>query len=316
MKDLPSFATTNIGSMPYTEADAITRLLIQTLDVPAWPQLPRLTFHENMYTQYSTALPALILDETKEKIYFNTEGDLSQAITPFYERVIAEDLDFFALPEQYAGGFFALMDLLPASDVGWIKGQVTGPISFGLTVTDQDLRASLYDELLADVIVKNTALSARWQIRELKSRRPNVMLFVDEPYMASFGSAFISLSREQVIQMLDEVFQVIHEAGALAGVHCCANTDWSVLLATQVDVLNLDAHGFINNLALYPDELNAFLQRGGRIAWGMIPNNEAIHTAPTAQLAADLLSGIEQIVQRARPYAASPCPATWIRSAC
>lgn len=93
-----------------------------------------------------------------------------------------------------------------------------------------------------------------------------MILVVDEPYLAAFGSAFISLSREEVIAMLDEVFAAIHQEGGLAGVHCCANTDWSVLMATSVNFLNLDSNGFVENLALYPDELRAFLDRGGYIA--------------------------------------------------
>ena len=51
----------------------------------------------------------------------------------------------------------------------WAKGQVTGPISFGLIVTDQNLRASLYDEMLCDAIVKNMGMNARWQVRQLKT---------------------------------------------------------------------------------------------------------------------------------------------------
>lgn len=296
---LPPFATINIGSVPHLDARAITRRLSQDLDLPGWPQLPRLTFLENMYTQFSAPLPALVLDEDRQKIHFDTTGDLSAAIMPFYERVLADDLDYFALPERHASGFHALCSSLQPQASGWIKGQVTGPISFGLTVTDQDLRASLYHEHLADVIVKNCAMNARWQIRTLAKLRPEVILFVDEPYMASFGSAFISLSREQVVHLLDEVFEAIHDEGALAGVHCCANTDWSVLLETQVDILNLDAYGYINNLALYPDELGAFLGRGGRIAWGMIPNNEEINRISAAQLAHDLRAGILAIIERA-----------------
>ena len=80
--------------------------------------------------------------------------------------------------------------------------------------------------------------------------------------------------------MLDEVFAAIHAEDALAGVHCCANTDWSVLLATQVDILNLDAYGYLENLALYPDELRQFIDRGGYVAWGIVPNNELVLTTP------------------------------------
>jgi len=227
-----------------------------------------------MYVQYSRGLPALVLDETNERITFDTAIDLSTALETFYERYLADDVDSFALTPDYAAGFYGLIEAARAVPGEWIKGQVTGPISFGLTVTDQNLRASLYHELLADVIVKNMAMIARWEVRQLRAQRPNVILFVDEPYMASFGSAYISLGREQVIAMLDEVFAAIHQEGAIAGVHCCANTDWSVLLATAVDVLNLDAYGYLENLALYPVELKAFLDRGGLVTWGIVPNND------------------------------------------
>jgi methionine synthase II (cobalamin-independent) len=252
-----------------------------------------------MYVQFSAPLPALVVDDAAEKIYFNTKDDISLALTPFYESYLAEDMEAFALPQENAQGFYEMLEVLKKTTGEWAKGQVTGPISVGLTVTDQDLRASLYNEMLADVIVKNCAMNARWQIRQLKEARPNIIIFVDEPYMASFGSAFISLSREAVIQMLDEVFDAIHAEGALAGVHCCANTDWSVLLNTQVDILNLDAYGYLDNLALYPQELSAFLARGGRTAWGSIPNQEDIWNATPAGIAERLLSGIMDLKKRA-----------------
>lgn len=290
MSHLPAFATALVGSFPHLDGEAISRRLIAACDVPVWPQLPRLTFRENMYTQYTFGLPGIVVDEAAEKVTFNTAQDLSPALEEFYARYLTDEVDSFALPAEYAAGFYAMLSALKSTSGQWAKGQVTGPISFGLTVIDQDLRSSLYHEQLADPIVKQLAMNARWQVRQLKAVRDNVILFVDEPYLVSFGSAFVSLSREQVIAYLDEVFDAIHAEGALAGVHCCGNTDWSVLLATKVDILNLDAYGFIEHLALYPDEVRAFLDRGGLIAWGIVPNNEVI-TQVTAQSLADKLRG-------------------------
>ncbi len=207
--------------------------------------------------------------------------------------------DSFALPHEYAAGFYAMLGALKSTTGDWAKGQVTGPISFGLTVIDQDLRSSLYDEQLADPIVKQLAMNARWQIRQIKSARDNVIIFVDEPYLVSFGSAFVSLSREQVIAYLDEVFDAIHAERAIAGVHCCGNTDWSMLLATKVDILNLDAYGFIEHLALYPDDVRAFLDRGGLIAWGIVPNNEVIAQVTAQSLADKLRAGFDLISTKA-----------------
>jgi len=294
-----NFLTTHVGSVPYVETNGLAEKLVRLLDVPAWAQLSRRSFRENMYVQYSSLLPAIKEDAQQEKVYFETSEDITDALETFYTPILSDDVDAYALRPEYANGFFAMLETLKQTKGDWAKGQVTGPISFGLTVTDQDLRASLYNELLADAIIKNAAMNARWQIQQLKSVRPNVILFLDEPYMAAFGSAFISLSREQVVAYLDEVFDSIHAEGGVAGVHCCANTDWSVLLATKVDILNLDAYGFVENLALYPAELREYLDRGGNVCWGVVPNNEQIFNETPQGLAERLRNGISLIVEKA-----------------
>jgi methionine synthase II (cobalamin-independent) len=297
---IKAFATTVVGSFPHIEAEGLVNQLIQMLDVPDWPQLPQRNWRESMYVQYGAHLPGVVFDEQHQKITFDTTGDLSGPLEAFYERYLADDVDAFGLLCEDAVGFYAMLEALRCAPVReWVKGQVTGPISFGLTVTDQDLRASLYNEMLADAIVKNMAMNARWQVRQLKQVCPQIILFVDEPYMASFGSAFISLGREQVTGMLDEVFEAIHAERALAGVHCCANTDWSVLLATQVDILNLDAYGYIENLALYPHELRQFIDRGGYVAWGIVPNTEAIFGVTPQALVDRMKAGLTLISDKA-----------------
>ncbi|MGB3712868.1 MAG: hypothetical protein WA996_00400, partial [Candidatus Promineifilaceae bacterium] len=300
LSTLPPFATTAVGSFPHLGGRRLSQRLARSLDIPSWPQLSRRSFRENMYIQFSARLPAVMVNDETEKIIFDTTGDLSGPLEIFYTHYLAEDLDAFGLAPQYAAGFYDMLDALKDTPGEWVKGQVTGPISVGLTVTDQDLRASLYNDLLADTLVKNAAMNARWQIRKLKERRPNVIISVDEPYMAAFGSAFISLGRDQVITMLDEVFEAIHLEGALASVHCCANTDWSVLLATTVDILNLDAYGYVENLALYPAELRAFLDRGGAVMWGIVPNNEEIFQTTPEALGGRLREGMRLIAGKAQ----------------
>ncbi len=300
MSFAPNYSTALLGSFPHLDGSQLYPRLAAELDIPTWPQFPRRNFRENMYVQFSLSLPAVKLDEAGQKITLDTESDLAPALEQFYTHYLADDLDYFALTPTYASGFQGLLVELALRPPAWVKGQVTGPVSFGLTVTDQRLRSILYDETLADVIVKNMAMSARWQARKLQQVCPNVILFVDEPYMASFGSAYVSLSAGQVVGMLDEVFAAIHAEGALAGVHCCGNTDWSVLLATQVDILNLDAYGYLETLALYPHELRSFLDRGGYLAWGLIPNDEEVCRATPAGLVAHLREGLQTIAGKAQ----------------
>ncbi len=296
----PNFQTTHAGSLPHTEIDDnLCRWLLEVTDIPAWPQLPRRSFRESIYNQYSAGLPGLVIDNVNEKVYLDTSGDLTGDLEAFYQRCLADEVDSFGFGPEEAIGFSGLLECLRTTPGEWAKGQVMGPFSFGLTVTDQNLRATLYNETLADTIVKNIGMKARWQVRQLKALRPNVLICVDEPYMVQWGSAYVNVSAEQVRAMLEEVLGAIHQEGAIAGVHCCGNTDWSLLLGTPIDFLNLDAYNCLEQLALYPEELRAFLDRGGVVAWGIVPNNEDIYHETPRSLAQRLWRGMEGIEAKA-----------------
>jgi hypothetical protein len=257
-----------VGSLPYTDPATACQLGLDTLDIPTWPQLPRRTFLENMYVQFSERFPGVVVN--KERIYVDREQDLDPALEELYVAYLMNDLDYAVITPEYAAGlhrFLALeLDGVPA-----VKGQVTGPVSWGLMVADHNRKPVLYDDVLAEAVSKHLRLKATWMEQKLRKLSSQTIIFVDEPYMSSFGSAFVSLSRNQVITLMEEVFAGIE---GLKGVHCCGNTDWSVLLSTAVDILNLDAYGYAEALALYPEEVGSFLERGGMIAWGIAPASD------------------------------------------
>jgi hypothetical protein len=66
---------------------------------------------------------------------------------------------------------------------------------------------------------------------------------------------------------------LIHKENAYAGVHCCENTDWSILLTSDIDVLSFDAYGFFDRVFLYKEDVKKFIQRGGTLAWGIVPTH-------------------------------------------
>jgi len=165
-------------------------------------------------------------------------------------------------------------------------------------VVDQNRRPILYDEVLADAVAKHLRLKAAWQERELRLLCPTVITFVDEPYMASFGSAFVSLGREQAITLLEEVLAGIQ---GIKGAHCCGNTDWSILLSTSIDILSLDAYEYAQALSLYPGEVEAFLERGGIIAWGIVPTSEQVYQETVESLVEKLHQAMNLLVKKGIP---------------
>ncbi len=288
---LPPFLPTGVGSLPHTDPDRAVKLVLSRLpEVPCWPQLPRRSFLENMYVQYAAGLPGASVDGEK-LVVEGGERREAEALA-FYERFLSEDPSSFAVPGDRAAG---LHGLLAAGRGGSsaVKGQVTGPISFGLMVTDRGKKPIFYDPVGRDILVKHLLRVAQWQVGELSRLSSTVILVLDEPDLASVGSAILSLSREEVVACLDEIFDGL--PGTIRGVHCCANTDWGLVLQTRLDYLSFDAYGYADSLLLYPEEVRAFLARGGRLAFGIVPTSSERIAAESAE---SLAERMEEILSR------------------
>ena len=261
---------TAIGSMPHVGPRAACSLVLTHLpEIPAWPQLPQRSFLENMYVQYSEGFPGVMLED--ERIWVDRSQDLSKPLEQLYADYLDNNSGNRAISQDYAAGLHIFLDGAKSGGIRAVKGQVTGPFSFGLTVADQDQRPVLYDEVLADALAKHLRLKATWMEKALGAISPNTIIFIDEPYLSSLGSAFVSIPREQVIALLEETLGGI---SGLKAIHCCGNTDWSLILQTSIDILSFDAYSYGESLSLYPSEVKEFLGRGGVIAWGIVPNDE------------------------------------------
>jgi len=294
---VPRALATGMGSMPHTETREAMRVMFQNFPtIPCWPQLPKRDFRENMYAQFSEGLAGVQMDVPHEWLGLVKDDGMMAQVEVFYARYLADDPDLFAVGPEYAAGLYALRDYPTAlKNAKWIKGQVTGPISFGLKVVDQTLKPMLYDEALRDVLVKHLARKAQWQEKFL-SELGQPIIFVDEPSLALIGASVVALNRDEVVRDLEEVFSVLH---CIKGTHCCGNTDWSMLLQTSVNVISFDAYNYAENLALFADDVKRFLARGGVLAWGIVPTLEVQIARETAEsLVARLDAAMNLLVKK------------------
>ena len=294
----PKLLPLHLGSLPHVDPQAACDLVIENFPhISTWPQLPKRAFLENMYVQFSEGFPGVVLED--ERIYVDRSRDLDPDLERLYLAYLENDLSYGATSPDYAAGLATLSQKLSAISHQplAIKGQVTGPISWGLTVVDQDRRPVLYDDILADALAKHLRLKAAWQEQELRQIAPTTIVFIDEPYMSAFGSAYISLNRERVITLLEEVFAGLT---GLKGTHCCGNTDWSLLLSTSAEIISFDTYHYAQAFALYAEDVRAFLKRDGIIAWGIVPadNEEALMSETVESLAARLHEAMNLLVRK------------------
>ena len=290
--------STAIGSLPHQNVQQVTELVMNTFTVaPFWPQMPKRDFREGMYIQYSEGLPGATIDQEKQRIYFSKDGEFSSVKDKFMEALMQDDLNAFAMSTEYASGFQAFLEACKhgTGTPPMVKGQITGPISLGLTVTDEKNRSILYDPEFEEIITHGLMMKARWQAKKLLEVAPQALIFIDEPYLASFGSAFISLEREQVIQTIALISDAIKGEGVKSGAHCCGNTDWTLLMEAGVDIINFDAVSYADSLTLYPEQLLSYLQGGGSLAWGVVPNSNSIREETTASVVKRFWGGIHAL---------------------
>ncbi|MFH1479435.1 MAG: hypothetical protein ABIG92_06675 [Candidatus Omnitrophota bacterium] len=301
MKIKERFLTTGIGSLPFLDPKKGIDLVYSKFDIPFWPQLPKLGFKENMYTQFAIGLPNLKVDEKNKKIFVDTKNDLSEGLGKIFEAYLSEDHDALGLTEDVARGFFEFLGVFKGKKTDYIKGHITGPISFGLGVTDEAGKSIIYNDALKEGLIKLLEIKACYQIQKLKNISKNVIIFIDEPYLTSFGSSFVSLERKDIILAISAIADKIRSKGAFSGIHCCGNTDWSLLAETGVDIINFDAYQYAEGISLYPEEIRRFLNRGGYLAWGIVPTSEAILKEDENSLCNKLSFGIEMLHKKGIP---------------
>jgi methionine synthase II (cobalamin-independent) len=297
---------TLIGSLPLADhKEALDLILEHVPDIPTWAQLP-VHSHEGMMVQFTPGLPGICHE--KDKLFVNTEGEtFDRELLHFYEDFMAVseekiklDDSRFALTEDTARGFFTLLKRLGSSAFSpvAVKGHITGPFTFCTGIFDQDKRALFYEPQIRDAAVKLLAMKARWQAERLAVFQKPVIIFFDEPALAGFGSSeFTSISREEVGQCFEEVFEPVHQVGGLTGVHVCANTDWSLVLDSSADIVSFDAYGYFDRFILYPDQIKAFVEAGKILAWGMVPtlNADDLEKETTASLVRQFKDKIKQV---------------------
>jgi hypothetical protein len=295
----PNCLASAVGSMPHRDAERALDIVMSALpEAPIWPQLSGRGLDEHMEVQYAEGMPRRVIDREKDRMYFDTSGDYSEEFAAFYEAYLTAmdaedgtgDCSALAISAGHAAGLYALEDRLEARGITppCIKLHTTGPVSFSLTIVDETKRALYYHEEFRDMIVKALAMKCRWQIQRFRPRAGKcVICFVDEPILSAFGSStYVSVSREDVVAMLAEVIEAIHADGAVAGVHCCGNTDWSLVIEAGADIVNFDAFDYGETIAMYPAAVKRHLEAGGALAWGVVPTSAAVREQTVDSLAA------------------------------
>jgi hypothetical protein len=295
----PSFLATGIGSVPNLHVgQTCLEILTHLPEVPFWPQFPRRTPLEDMNLQFTEGLPLIEVDVQGGRPVLSSR-DRASELAAFYEHLFAEHEEHFALSKEYAPGFHELIALLrkePERYGPYFKGQTVGPVTFSMAVRDHEGKALIHDPEMVEAVSRGLAIKALWQVRQITACGKEPLLFLDEPSLTGFGSAFSSIQRDEVIRLLGEFMDYLRERCPVRiGIHCCGNTDWSMIMEARPDIVSFDAFNYMDYFLLYREEILRFIRNGGSIAWGIVPTGEEIHGASVEGLLSKLSQGLNRL---------------------
>jgi hypothetical protein len=269
---------TGVGALPHTDPKQACDDVLALF--PAFPYIPTLPDRgqlESIVFNDSEQLPGRIIRD--DRLLFDSSKDQTGAMEKVYMDYVEGNFSDYGLHREYASAFIEMMSRkLPGVQV--LKCQVTGPVTFGMQVVDADKRPIYYDSQMADVLSKMIALKARWCEQEMKKNTgvSETLVVLNEPYLASLGSSVVPVDKETVRAGWEDITALVE--GGL-GIHCCSNTDWEFVLGLNPSVVSIDAYTTAKEFLLYSDAVISYMERGGIVAWGIVPADTKLFVTET-----------------------------------
>lgn len=271
---------TGIGSLPFVDLKKSIEFIKRYFkDIPFLPQLPKLNFREDMNIQMIEKMPGIKLKERKIIFSYSEEDILNS-----YQKIEENDIEYFKISKEFGIGIYELLNT--TFEGFFLKGQLSGPITFLSTVKDIEGKPLIFNEIFEDIFIKILGMKGLWLAHKIEERKKIPIIFYDEPVMASFGSAFFPIDKNRIMNIFTELIKFLRERNnnVLLGIHCCGNTDWNIFLNLDIDILSFDAFAYFENFFIYWDEIKKFLQNGKIIAFGIVPSTDEIENINFEQI--------------------------------
>jgi hypothetical protein len=255
-------ATTAMGIMPHEDVDKALDLAFST-DIPFWPQLPKLSYYEDMYVQAMEHFPGVVIDEANQRIYVNTEKFMDD-IPAYLEQ--EDSPERFKLSPQFSLVYreFLARDLSACRSV---RGQLISPVSLSLKIYDENGKPIAYNDEVRSLAFSFIQKKVNVQAEELRQRNERAFVWVDDPGLEFIFNALCGYDNVKAKNELTGFFEGIEGP---RGIHLCGRPDWDFLFSLPVEIVSFNAFAFGETAATY-ETVRRFIENGNIISWGIVP---------------------------------------------
>jgi hypothetical protein len=251
-----------MGIMPHDNVDDALKLAL-SVDIPFWPQLPKLSFYEDMYVQAMENFPGVVIDQDRLRIFVDTDRFLEK-IPQYLER--EDDPSFFILSDRFSQVYQRFLSLNLVSYMS-IRGQIISPVSLMLKIVDENGKPIVYNDEVRAFTYTFIQKKLNAQYVELSEKNTNAFVWIDDPGLESIFNAMCGYDNVKAKEELTDFFDGVHGP---RGLHLCGRPDWDFLLSLNIEILSFNAFAWGDVFVTY-DKVKNFLEKGNIISWGIVP---------------------------------------------
>lgn len=252
---VPALAT-GIGSLPHDDPRAAAELVLRVHPrMPAAPQLPSRSPHEQMVAQWARALP---------EVSIRPDGSLTLDPGAGLTTPVAE------FDDDAHGGLLTFLDVAAAAEVTpeRVKVQIAGPLTIGMALQDAGHPPSVAFRRGAEAV--RAWASAVEELVAERLPHAGLLLFFDEPALVAWSRGDAPIEHEAAVDVLSGALAAV---GCATGVHVCGDGDRRLALEAGPDVLGVEVDPSLVDDA---DVIARHLDADGWIAWGAIPTDRPV----------------------------------------
>ncbi len=235
--------------------------------VPLTQRAPR----ERALALTAAGFPGLTLDREHERAIVDNQAAEHELGRVGLAYLQAERAAGMPPPDQVAAVTEMLRHLDPARPQ-LTRAELLGPVSLALQIVDEQEQPSAYNPPMREALSQHLALRAAWLCEHIATHAGGAVIWLDEPFLDALNSPFCPLDWEAGLGLLA---RSLADLPAPRGLCLVGTTNWADVLALPVDVIGFDAYEHGAGLIRAAGAVAGFLERGGVIAWGIVPADAA-----------------------------------------
>ncbi len=254
--NIPGGIATGIGGLPHRDADEAAAFSLREMELPAIPYLPRRSPAEGAVAQAMIGMQGITVGQYGS---ISVHPDQIDPLAP-----VRTDIQNDAFV-----GFRTFLDAAKGRQ-GWVKWQFIGPVTFGMAL----MRAGVPMSEAFESAVRCVRSKVEHLIQVVDKALPGCqqLVFIEEADLSELMNPGFPIAPDTAIDLVSGALAAI-ETDAVAGLHVCGLADIPTQLAAGPAVLSLPVRPEVADSAGY---LIRFMERGGYVAWGVVPTSGPI----------------------------------------